>query len=82
MVRPILEYACTAWSPYTQVNIHKLEMVQHQAACFITNNYHQASVTEMLMKLNLPSLSQRRNNLKLVMFHKVVNKQIQYLTMN
>ena len=53
-------------------------MVQHRAAYFITNNYsHQAGVTEMLKKLDLPSLSQRRDNLKLVTFHKVVNKQIQ-----
>jgi len=53
MVRPILEYACSAWSPYTQVNINKLEMVQHRAARFITGNYsYQASVTAMLAKLN------------------------------
>ena len=66
-VRPILEYACSAWSPYTQVNINKLEMVQHRAARFIA----------MLAKLNLPSLAQRRVNTKLVTFHKIINQQIQ-----
>jgi len=60
MVRPISEYACSAWSPYTQVNINKLEMVQHHAARFITGNYsYQESVTATLAKLNLPSLAQR-----------------------
>ena len=67
MVRPILEYACSVWSPYTQVNINKLEMVQHRAARFIA----------MLAKLNLPSLAQRRVNTKLVTFHKIINQQIQ-----
>ena len=28
MVCPILEYASTVWSPYTNSNIYKLEMVQ------------------------------------------------------
>ena len=67
MVRPILEYACSVWSPYTQVNINKLEMVQHRAARFIA----------MLAKLNLPSLAQRRVNTKLVTFHKIINQRIQ-----
>ena len=39
MVHPILEYASTVWSPYTNSNIYKLEMVQRRAARFITNNY-------------------------------------------
>ena len=78
MVRPILEYACSAWSPYTQVNNNKLKMVQHRAARFITGNYsYQASVTAMLAKLNLPSLAQWRDNTKLVTFHKIINQQIQ-----
>ena len=78
MVRPILEYACSAWSPYTQVNINKLEMVQHCVARFITGNYfYQASVTAMLAKLDLSSLVQRRDNMKLVTFHKIINQQIQ-----
>ena len=62
MVKPILEYTCSAWSPYTQVNINKLEMVQHRASHFVTGNYsYQVSVTAMLAKLNLPSLAQRRD---------------------
>ena len=77
MVRPILDYACTVWSPYTQVNTQKLEMVQRRAARFIVNNYsHLASVTEMLNRLNLPSLSSRRDNMKLITLCKLINHHI------
>jgi len=83
MVQPILDYACAVWSPYTQIIIHKLEMVQHQAVCFIMNSYsHLASVTEILNKLNLPSLSSRRDNMKLISYlvyiyiYKLINHHI------
>ena len=32
MVRPLLEYCSTVWSPYTQEHIQKIEMVQRRAA--------------------------------------------------
>ena len=35
MVRPIMEYACTVWSPYTRKNIQGLEAVQRRAARFV-----------------------------------------------
>ena len=38
MVRPILEYSSVVWSPFTNSNIHRVEMVQHRAARFITHN--------------------------------------------
>ena len=77
MVRPILEYASTVWSPYTNSSIYNLEMVQQRAARFITNTYSPwASVTEVLDHLNLPTLEQRRNNLKLVMMYKMVHRQV------
>ena len=77
MVRPILEYACTVQSPYTHVNKHKIEIVQHRAAHFIMNRYSQmASVTEMLNKLNLPLLSCRRDNMKLITLYKLINHYI------
>ena len=36
MVRPILEYACTVWSSYTEKNIQILEAVQRTAGLLIT----------------------------------------------
>ena len=45
LVRPLVEYSSTVWSPYT-------EMIQRRAACWTLNNYSTyASVTEMLQSL-------------------------------
>ena len=44
-VRPLVEYSSSVWSPYTQNNIHKIEMVQRRAARWTLDNYtRQASV--------------------------------------
>ena len=49
MVRPLLEYCSTVWSPYTQEDI---EMVQRRAARYVTNRHHNTrSVTSMLEHL-------------------------------
>ena len=40
LVRPVLEYCCTVWSPYTDDYIDKLEMAQRRAARYVTNRYH------------------------------------------
>jgi len=53
LVRPMLEYACVAWSPFTLNNIYKLEKVQWKGARFVCNNFSMySSVTAMLNKLN------------------------------
>ena len=52
MIRPILEYANTVWSPYTKKDIAKIERVQRQSARFIMADYsHHSSVTNMLTNL-------------------------------
>jgi len=72
MVWPILEYSSVVWSPFTNSNIHRVEMAQRRAARFIMHNYlPRASVTEMLNNLNLPSLEERCNSL--VMTHKILH---------
>ena len=49
MIRPILEYANTVWSPYTKKDISKIERVQRQSARFIMADYSRhSSVTNML----------------------------------
>ena len=40
IVRPHLEYASTAWNPYTARNIDKIESIQRRAARFILRNYN------------------------------------------
>ena len=61
ILRPKLEYACSIWDPYTDVNIKTLEGVQRRSARFVCNkfSYHE-SVTSMLNELDWPSLQWRR----------------------
>ena len=64
-VRPQLEYGSTVWSPYTQSNsnIHKTEMVQLRAICWMLCNYSTyESVTKMQSRLVWRTLEQRRES--------------------
>ena len=60
MVRPILEYLSTMWSPFTKKNITMIEAVQRQATRFVTNNYDQTSsvTSRILLRLGWLSLEQ------------------------
>ena len=49
MVRPIVEYASPAWSPYTDRDISKLKQVQKNAASFVTNIYDPLSSSSGLV---------------------------------
>ena len=52
LVRPILEYAATIWSPHLQYQKHQIEKVQHSAARFVTGDFsYRSSVTNMLIQL-------------------------------
>ena len=66
MVKPILEYAAVIWSPHTQRDINMIERSQRQAARFVMNNFSPyASVTQMLISLNWPTLAQCRQQKEL-----------------
>ena len=70
IVRPIIEYACTVWTPHTAQDINGIEMIQRRAARFVYNNYcHSASVSSMLGSLGWHTLQARRNYLKLLLSH-------------
>ena len=74
MVRPLLEYCSTVWSPYTKEYIQKIEMVQRRAARYVTNRYHNtSSVTSMLDHLEWETLESRRTKNQLIMFFKIVH---------
>ena len=75
LVRPLLEYAATAWDPSTNTNIQSLERVQRQAARFCTGNYRreEGSVTTSLTDLGWESLQTRRRNQRLCMLYKIIN---------
>ena len=73
LVRPLVEYSSSVWSPYTQSNIHKIEMVQRRAARWTLDNYSkQASVIEMLNHLGWRSLEQGRNDSRFCLFYKII----------
>ena len=77
MIRPILEYANTVWSPYTKKDISKIERVQRQSARFIMADYsYHSSVTNMLTNLKLPSLEHRRTISSLILFYKIIHNLI------
>ena len=77
MIRQILEYASTVWSPYTKKNILMIEAVQRRAARFVTNTYNRtSSVTAMLFRLGWPSLEQRREIAKTIMMYKILHNMV------
>ena len=53
LVRPLLEYASSAWDPSTKQAINSTEWIQRQAARFCTNNYsrEEGTVTKALNEL-------------------------------
>ena len=57
MVRPIVEYACIVWAPYTRMNIQSLKTVQIKVTWFVKNDYgFTSSATVMLQDLRWPTL--------------------------
>ena len=77
LVRPHLEYASIAWHPSTAKNVNLLEMVQRRAARFVTGNYsNESSVTSMMSTLGWTPLEQRRQQLRLMNFYKIINGEL------
>lgn len=77
LVRPQLEYASTVWSPYTQSNIQKIEMVQRRAIRWVKQDYSPlSSVTAMQKDLGWRSLEHRRLDFRLIMFFKIYHNLV------
>ena len=72
LVRPLVEYSSSVWSPNTDKYIGKIAMVQRKAARWTLDFHTQASVTEMLTQLDWRSLEQRRNDSRLCLFYKII----------
>jgi hypothetical protein len=75
LIRPALEYGTVVWDPYQRTYINTIEGVQHRVARFITGYYRSREpgcITSMLSDLNLPPLEDRRRNIRLAYFYKVV----------
>ena len=69
LVRPKLQYACSAWDPHHQKDKTALE---RKAARFVTGNYDRtASVTEMLQDLQWDTLETMRRHARLSTVYKM-----------
>ena len=76
LVRPILEYGAVIWDPYLKTDINRIEAIQRKAVRFICGDYssrYTGSVTAMLHSIDLPTLVQRRKELRLTFLFKVVS---------
>ena len=75
LIRSTLEYGSIVWDSHYKVDIERLERIQNRAARFIVQDYRTrepGSVTSMLDQLKLPSLQERRQQLRLIFMYKVV----------
>nr|XP_054763632.1 zinc finger ZZ-type and EF-hand domain-containing protein 1-like [Lytechinus pictus] len=58
--KPVLEYGCEVWDPFTKDNTRKLEMVQRRYARFTMGDHRRtSSVTVMLRQLHWPTLEEK-----------------------
>ena len=78
-VRPILEYSSNVFNPYLKKDVKKLEKIQITATklihhrCFRGNEF---SYSEILKKLNLKTLQERRLISDLILYHKIIHNKI------
>ena len=72
LVRPILEYAQSAWYPYLKKDIIKIEGVQRRALKMI-KGFHNIPYEERLNRCNLLSLQDRRDRSDLIEVFKILN---------
>jgi hypothetical protein len=77
LVKPTVEYSAAVWDPYTQANVHRIEMIQRRAARWTLNRYHNtSSVTGMLNHLKWPTLQSRRSEARLCLMYKMVHNLV------
>ena len=73
LVRPFLDYACQVWDPHLAKDKAKLEKVQ-KFACRMAAHRWDAGYQELLEIFELPSLEERRLNLKLGLLFKILHE--------
>ena len=68
VIRPILEYACQMWDPYTVKNRQKIENVQKYALRICSGRW-LASYEELLDEFKLSTLASRQEYLRIISLH-------------
>ncbi len=71
LLRPTLEYAAVVWNPHLKKHIEKLEKVQRAATRWVPS-LRDLSYEERLKKLQLPTLTERRERGDMIMLYKCV----------
>ena len=71
-VRPHLEFAVPAWSPWTAADKDRLEKVQERAVRMVSG-LKASTYEERLAELGLPSLELRRRHYDLAQAYKIIN---------
>lgn len=83
LVRPLVEYGCTVWDPYTAGCINQIEMVQRRAARYVLNRYRNtSSVSEMLQQLGWCTLQRRREIHRLSTIYNMHYSLVDFDTIN
>ena len=72
LIRPQLEYACPVWDPHTMKDKVLLEDFQKFALQMATKQW-DSGYQELLDIMNVPSLADRRLQLKLALLYKIVH---------
>ena len=77
LVRPVMEYAASVWSPHLKGHKEVLEKVQRRAARYVLHEYGEGtSPTNMIHRLKWESLEQRRLKARVVMTYRIVHKLV------
>ena len=77
LVRPIVEYASSIWDPHSEADTNRLEMVQRRFARFAVKDFRRdSSVSEMLDKLQWPTLAERRASRKVFTIHRILHNEM------
>ena len=78
-VRPIVEYGCSVWDPFTKnaSQTEQVESVQNKAIRFANNNWKRtSSVTTMRLDMGWDILQERRALARLSMMHKITHQLV------
>ena len=72
LVRPILEYCSSIWSPYTKASARKIEQIKHWATKMV-ENIKDVSYSVRLCILGIPTLQFRRLRTDMIQVYKILN---------
>lgn len=75
-IRPILEYGDVIWDSNIQNLADKIEHVQIDAMRIVTGGTKLTSINKLYDETGWEKLADRRTNHKLVLFHKMVNREV------